>query len=93
MVQYIREETAEMALYTSAELIEKLKALDEEMNSGLSESSIDTGQTKTSLRYSVFQLQRQYEKYKAMLQQVDPDSFKEIFGPSVLQFRSASCQR
>jgi hypothetical protein len=93
VVQYIREETAYMGLYTSAELITKLKALDEEMNGGVSESSIDTGQSKTSLKLSTTQLQRQYEKYKAMLQQVDPDAFKEIFGPSVLQFRSVSCPR
>jgi len=80
-----------MGLYTSAELVQKLKDLDDQMNGGVNQSSLDTGQSKHDIRVSVQTLQRQYEKYSAMLQQVDPDTYREIFGYSVINFGGRSC--
>ena len=82
-----------MALYTSAELVQKLKDLDEKLESAVSRSDLDTGQSKSSLAFSITTLQKQYEKYSSMLQEVDPETYRAIFGSSVIRFRSYECQR
>jgi hypothetical protein len=82
-----------MALYTSAELVQKLKDLNEQMDSAVNQSSLDTGQSKHDVRISVQTLQRQYEKYAAMLQQVDPETYNGIFGPSVVRYSSRYSSR
>lgn len=81
------------ALYTSAELVQKLKDLNEQMDSAVNSSMIDTGQSKHEVRVSVQTLQRQYEKYAAMLQEVDPAAYRDIFGASVVRYSSRYATR
>lgn len=80
-----------MALYTSAELVAKLKELDEQMDTGIAGSNLNTGQSSHSITVAQSALQSQYEKYAAMLQQVDYETYREIFGPDIIQFGGRQC--
>jgi len=82
-----------MGLYTSAELIAKLKALDVEMDSAETSSKLDTGQSRHEFTLSINSLKQQYEKYLAMLMQVDPQAYYEIVGPSAIRFTGGSSCR
>jgi|WetSurMetagenome_2_1015567.scaffolds.fasta_scaffold08452_4 hypothetical protein len=74
------------SLYTTDEIITKLKSLDEQMDAAVSSSELDTGQSKHTISMSVTLLRQQYEKYLAMLQEQDPVTYRRIFGADVIQF-------
>jgi len=74
------------SLYTTDEIITKLKSLDEQMDAAVSSSELDTGQSKHTISMSVTLLRQQYEKYLAMLQEQDPVTNRRIFGADVIQF-------
>lgn len=80
------------SLYTSAELVAKLKELDELMDSAVNSTELDTGQSRHSVKLSVQQIQRQYEKYLSLLQQIDPQTYMETFGPDVIRFGGRECR-
>ncbi len=78
-------------LYTEAELIAKLKALDILMDEATTRSKLDTGQSDSEFSQSLRQMERQYEKYLSMFQTCYPDAYRTMFGKSVIQFRSNKC--
>lgn len=73
-------------LYTCDELIAKLKDLNEKLDDAETKSKLDTGQSQHEYTQSVAQLQRQYEKYLAMLKRACPDCYRTIVGPSAIRF-------
>jgi len=75
------------ALYKSAELVIKIKAIDVQLDDATSESELDTGQSRHKFRISTTALQSQRERYLSMLQTVDPATYRDICGPSVIRFR------
>ncbi|MCK5614777.1 hypothetical protein KAR91_73630 [Candidatus Pacearchaeota archaeon] len=77
---------SEKCLYTSAELIQKLKDLDTKLDSGVTGSSLDTSQTKHDLKLSIRAARDQYQKYKSMFQSCYPSEYREYFGSSVIKF-------
>ena len=78
-------------LYTAAELIEKIKALDVLLDEGSVSDMLDTGQTKHDMRFSVRAYREQKEAYTALLQKCYPATYKSYFGSSVLKFRGPGC--
>ena len=80
-----------MCLYTSDQLIDKLKEIDIKLDSAISKSEIDTNQSKHSVSISVRTLREQYEKYQAMLQKCYPSVYREYFGSSVTKFIPRGC--
>lgn len=78
-------------LYTKDELISKIKEIDLELNSGVTRSELDTGQSKHSFSVSTAQLQRQKEYYLKLLKVVDPACYHSIMGPSTIRFKGPSC--
>ncbi len=79
-------------LYTEAELIQKLKDLDTEMDAAETQSELDTGQSEHKFRVSQRTLREQYEKYLAMLQTCFPAAYRTMFGKSVIRFRGNKCR-
>ena len=73
-------------LYTSTELIAKLKDLDSQMDDATTKSDLDTGQTKHEITISIRTLREQYEKYKGMLKRCDPAAYKCFFGSGAIRF-------
>ena len=55
-------------IYTKAELTQKIKALDMKIESGISESRLDTGQTASSFSKDITALKAQREYYYRLLQ-------------------------
>lgn len=82
---------AETGLYTCDQLKAKLISLDTEMDTAVTRSGLDTGQSKSDFSRSLRQLERQYEKYMGMLQRQCPDEYKAIAGPSVIKFNGRKC--
>lgn len=56
-----------MALYTSAELIEKIKIIDAKLDKALSESELDSGQGRQQFKIAVSELREQREYYLSLL--------------------------
>ena len=73
-------------LYTSAELIQKLKDIDTQLDDPVTKSNLDTGQTKHEISISVRSLREQYEKYKAMLYKCYPSVYFSYFGTNAIRF-------
>lgn len=80
------------SLYTSDELVDFIKAIDLQLNSAVSKTSIDTGQSKHELSLSVRTLREQREYYISILQIQDPCRYKATFGSSIIKFRGNSCR-
>lgn len=74
-------------LYTSAEIIAKIKTIDTTLDDAVTGSTLDNGQTKSDLRFSTRTLREQKEYYLSLLQQCYPAVYQEYFGKSVIQFR------
>ena len=74
------------SLYTDDELVQKLKDLDSELDSAISSSELDTGQSRHQIKMSIRTLREQYEKYKAMLMRQNPTLYRCTFGHSVIKF-------
>lgn len=79
-------------LYTEAELIQKLKDLDTAMDDATTRSKLDTGQSDNEFSQSLRQMERQYEKYLALLQTCFPAAYRTMFGKSVIRFGSGKCR-
>jgi hypothetical protein len=79
-------------LYTEEELIQKLKDLNTAMDDGTTRSKLDTSQSDSEFSQSLRQMERQYEKYLALLQTCYPAAYRTMFGKSVIRFRGNSCQ-
>ena len=57
-----------MAMYTEAELIAKIKAIDVKLEEAISSSKLDTSQTSHTFEIQVAELRRQRDYYTGMLQ-------------------------
>ena len=79
-------------LYTASELVEKIKSLDEALDSAETRSKLDTGQSSHEYNLSITSIKNQREYYIALLQKIDPQCYKDIFGSSVINFRGNSCR-
>jgi hypothetical protein len=79
-------------LYTESELIAKIKKIDEQLESAVTVSDLDTGQSKHSFRTSVDAMRKQRETYLALLQTNFPEIYREYFGFSVINFGGRSCR-
>lgn len=80
-------------LYTETELIAKIKAIDTQLETAVTESDLDTGQSKHSFRVSVDAMRKQRETYLSLLQANFPETYREYFGNSVINFGGRSCLR
>ncbi|MHA1379321.1 MAG: hypothetical protein ACTSRG_13135 [Candidatus Helarchaeota archaeon] len=80
-----------MGLYTDNELVEKIKAIDLQLESAISKTEIDTSQTKNSVSISVRSLREQRERYESMLQAQNRALYNSIFGPSAIAFKGKYC--
>lgn len=79
-------------LYTDQEIIDKIKAIDTELDEGTTRSELDTGQSKHEYTQSLRQLERQRERYLSMLQTQNPSLYRCMFGNSVIKFGRSTCQ-
>ena len=59
-----------MSLYTESELVAKIKAIDTQLESCLSSSSMDTSQTRHSFEIQIAELRRQRDYYVQKLQSI-----------------------
>lgn len=82
---------ADCTLYTDQELIDKIKEIDIELNSGVTGSTLDTSQSKHSYQVSVRTLREQREYYKTLLQRQNPTCYNQIFGPSIVKYGRGQC--
>ena len=57
-----------MAMYTEAELVTKIKAIDTKLEEAISSSKMDTSQTSHQFEIQVAELRRQRDYYTGMLQ-------------------------
>lgn len=82
---------ADNCLYTADEVKEFIKAIDLQLNTGISKSDLDTGQSRGNFSISVRALREQKEQWMTMLKQLDPACYASLRGPSVIQFKESTC--
>lgn len=78
-------------LYTSDELVTKIKALMEDLDDGVSSSDLDTSQSKHGFKVSVRAKREQLERYLAMLKRIDSACYYTFMPPSVISFGGRQC--
>jgi len=78
-------------LYTGDELKDLIKNIDLELNSAISKSELDTGQSRHNFSVSVRTLREQREYYMSLLKRVDPACYHTLKGPSVIKFGGPRC--
>ncbi len=65
-------------LYSQDELITKIKSLDTELESSITQSRLDSGQGVSSYQVSIEKLTEQRNRYYRMLQQCYPGNYAGI---------------
>ena len=63
-----------MALYTEAELVTKIKAIDAKLEDAIASSRMDTSQTSHTFEIQVAELRRQRDYYMSKLQALGSSS-------------------
>jgi len=75
-----------MGLFTDEELIIKIKEIMLELDSAVTSSDLDTGQSKHGFKISIRTQREQLERYLAMLKKQNPTMYYSFNPPSVVQF-------
>ena len=65
-------------IYTKAELISKIQAIDTQLESAVSMSSLDSGQGKSTFQVNIQGLNNQRNRYCRMLQQFYPSDYSQV---------------
>ena len=78
-------------LYTCDELLQKLRDLNDQLDSAETRSKLDTSQSEHEFSISVRTIREQYEKYLSMLKIQCPDCYHRIKGPSIVKFGGRPC--